>query len=815
MFKNHIKIAWRNLWRNKVFSLINIVSLAIGLSASIVIGIMVYYDISFDKFHQDGDRMYRITTAYDDPEGFIYNAGISIPLVDVVKKNFSGVKTAVYFYKFNPVNVSAKKEQTVFKLPNSVIFTEQSYFEVFQYNWLAGSQLEALSKPSEVVLTRSRAELYFPNLSSSQVIGKTLIYNDSITTTITGVVADFKERTDIIFKEFLSLETATQTNVSNRVFNDNWGGTDGSAQLWVTLNEGTSADTFHKQLEKVALEHETEESIKSGYTRHFYAQPLDDFHFSSTYVIYDGTRSAADKEVLVMLSLVALFLLLLGCVNFINLNTAQATQRAKEIGVRKTLGSSKRQLITQFLGETFLLTIFAGIFSLILSIWFINLFDDFIPDGVTIGLLMNPKLISFVVILLILVTLLAGFYPGLVLSKFQPAQVLKGQSVATGGKNTLRKFLTVFQFTIAYIFVIATFLVGKQISFLLDKDMGFKTESVVYMDTPQHDNNVNSRELLVQKLKAISQLEKVSMGGRPPASFGFNMTSFDYGTDNTKKSANVLLINGDSTYLSVYDIPIIAGRKPRNDTIFEAIINTTAVQKLGFRTPDDALNKTVTSAGTPYLITGVMSDFNHGSLKAEVQPMAFVGDLYRSWRTQFRTIHMSLPAGSGKRMSSTLARVEKAYGEVYPDTDFNLQFMDETVLQFYNKERSMSKLLNWAMGLSVLISCLGLLGLVIYITERRVKEIGIRKVLGASVLQINNLLCKDFVVLIITSFLIATPVAYWALDRWLQDFANRTELSWWVFAISGLGIVGIAIVAMSARTITAAMRNPVNSLKTE
>ncbi|NEN24283.1 FtsX-like permease family protein [Cryomorpha ignava] len=816
MLKNYFKIAFRNLWKNKLFSLINIISLAIGLSASFVIGLMVYYDFTFDNFHEDGDRMFRITSIFNDPEGGAFNSGISIPLVDVVREEFSGIETSLFFYKYSPVNVTQEKQEVKFKLPQLVIFTDQNYFDFFEYKWLAGSQNNVLSNPYEVILTKSRAEHYFPNLTPSQAIGKTLIYNDSIPVKITGVVADFIARTDIVFQEFVSLKTAAKTDVADRVFNSNWHGTDGNAQLWIKLKPLTSLASVQEQLEKTARAHETKQSIKTGETREFFTQPITDLHFNERYNIYDETRSVADKDVLVMLSLVALFLLILGCANFINLNTAQATQRAKEIGIRKTLGSSKKQLIVQFLVETFLLTVIAGIVSVILSVWLINIFDDFIAEGVNISLLTDPYLLSFVGILLLSVALLAGFYPGIILSKFHPAKVLKGQNLTARGKNGLRKFLIVFQFTIAYIFIIATFLVTKQIDFLVQKDMGFKTESIVYVETPWHDKKVDSRELLLQKLRNIPQIEKVSMGGQPPASFGFSMTSFDYTNGENETTANVLLLFGDSTYLELYDIPLLAGRMRRNDTIREAIINAITVQKLGFANNEEALNKTVLSGGTPYVITGVMADFNQGSLKGAIDPMAFVGDLYRKvWKTQFTVIHISLPMENTINLSSTLAQVEEDFKEVYPDSDFNLQFMDETVLKFYNKERSMSKLLKWAMGLSVLISCLGLLGLVIYTTERRVKEIGIRKIMGASIVQINTLLCKDFVLLIVIAFAIATPIAYWALDIWLKDFANRTTLNWWVFAVCGIAMIGLALVIMSIKTIKTAMENPVKSLRTE
>ncbi|TVZ25840.1 ABC-type antimicrobial peptide transport system permease subunit [Gillisia sp. Hel_I_86] len=815
MIKNYLKIAWRNISKHKIFSLINIISLSIGLSAALVIGMMVYYDFTFDKFHPDGDRIYRVTSKFSNPESTSFNPGVPIPLVDAVKNEVAGIETAAFFHQFKLVNVGLPQSKTEFKEQDFVVFADQKYFDLFNYKWLAGSRQHPLSNPNEVVLTDSRAKLYFPNLVPSQILGQTLTYNDSTPAVVTGIVADFKERTDIVFQEFLSLKTAPQTALNNRINNTSWHSTWGTSQLWVKLKGGTLVSGFQGQLNELALEHGDKESVKFGATREFYAQPLSNLHFNDDFGIYDINKAVADKDVLIMLSLVALFLLLLGCANFINLNTAQATQRAKEIGIRKTLGGSKRQLISQFLGETFLLTLIAGIISLFLSVWLIKIFDDFIADGISLTLLQNPYLLGFVGVLLILVTLLAGFYPGVVLSKFRPARVLKGQNIAVGGKSGLRQFLTVFQFTIAFIFIISTFLVGKQINYLINKDMGFKTESLASIQTPRKDETVENRKLLVQKLKTISQLEKVSMGGPPPASFDNSSTSFINKEGTVETQTSVKLLFGDSEYLDLYNIPLLKGRLPLNDTIREAVINLKAVEKMGFKKAEDAINKTVTSGGTPYLISGVMADFNQGSLKGEIEPMAFVGDIWRAYSTGFDVIHFSLPAGSSKNLSAILAEVENKYKEVYPADDMELQFIDETILEFYNKERSMSKLLDWAMGLSVLISCLGLLGLVIYTTERRVKEIGIRKVLGASIVQLNALLCKDFVVLILIAFAIAIPVAYWLLNDWLQDFANRTELSWWIFAGSGMVIILLALVIMSIKTIATAMQNPVKSLRTE
>lgn len=814
MFRTYLKIAWRSLWKNKVFSMINILSLAIGLSAAMVIGIIVYYDFTFDQFHPDGDRIYRVTSKFKNPEGTSYSSGISIPLVEDVDKNFTGVENSAFILTFRPYNIQVSEDNKLIKEPSFVIYADQNYFDIFDYKWLAGSDRNQLLNPNEVVLTASRAAQYFPNKKPAQIIGKTLIYNDSINASITGIVADFEQRTDLVFKEFLSLNTIKRSDRNGPYMSVNWRNTNSGAQLLVKLEKENNISTFQKQLNQTAIDHESADDIKSGSKREFYAQPFLNMHFDQYYPGFDFTSTAADKDVMLMLGLIALFLLLLGCINFINLNTAQASQRAKEIGIRKTLGSSKKQLVVQFLGETFILTLIAALCSLGLSVWLIDIFSDFIAAGITISMFADPYLLSFLSVLIILVTLLAGFYPGIVLSKFRPARVLKGETKTGKGQNGLRKFLTVFQFAISFIFIMATLLVGKQIQFLLNMDMGFKTDSIVYINTPSNVTGAESRELLAQKLQTIPQVDKVSLGGGTPVNVNYKTVFKVHGKDG-EQVADIDVVFGDSKFLDLYEIPLVAGRLPINDTISEVVLNRIAVQKLGFGSPEEALGQIVNPDSSPFEITGVMEDFHNGSLKYEINAMAFTGDIYRRFFSSFETIHMNIKAESSSNMSTILTNIKNRFDVVYPDSNISINFMDETVERFYNKERSMSKLLNWAMGLSVLISCMGLLGLVIFTTERRVKEIGIRKILGATILQINTLLCKDFVLLIIIAFTIAMPIAYWALNNWLQDFAYRTVLSWWVFAASGLGGLLVALLTLSFIAIRAAGANPVESLRTE
>lgn len=811
MFKNNFKIAWRNLWKHKLFSTINIISLAIGFSASFVIGLMVYYDLTFDKFHQDSELIFRITSNYSSPERESGNSGIAVPLIAEAKNNISGISTATGIHAAYFQKVEESESKTIFRNPENTVFTDKEYFEIFKYEWLAGSPNTAFNSPNQVVLTENRAALYFPNLNPNEIIGKGLVYNDSIPTKVTGIVANLQERTDLIFEEFYSLGTSKKTNNGDAILNPQWDNTSSRDQLFIKVSSLAVLPSINKQLADIAEAQRSDFEKAFNRKRSFYLQPLSDLHFNQKYNIFNFSQRPANKSVMIGLGCVALFLLLLGCINFINLNTAQANQRAKEIGIRKTLGSSKKQLIYQFMGETFMLTLTAALVSVVLAYWLLDIFSDFTPQGLEFALFKDPFIVSCAIILVVLVTLLSGIYPSLVLTHYKPVSVLKNQVLNTSGKPALRRFLTVFQFSIAQIFIISTILVSKQIHFMLNKDMGISTESIAYVETPWYSNTLDKEIRFEEQLKSLPDLKAIARGGASPASFNMNSTVVTYINGDNEIQSPIQIINGGKDYIKLYDIELLAGRVPLNDTIREYVINETFLNIIGFKDPNKAIGEQVKRGDQMYPIVGVVKDFNQRSLKDPIEPLAIAGDWNQS---SFGVLHFTLTNEHGN-MSSTIAKIESIYKSIYPEADFELTFMDETVERFYTQERSLSKLLNWAMGLSVLISCLGLLGLVIYTTERRTKEIGIRKVLGASIAQLNVLLCKEFLMLVGIAFVIAAPIAYYGMDNWLNNYAFKTNLSWWIFALSGFGMVLIAISIMSARTVSTALKNPVNSLRTE
>ena len=817
MLRNYLKIAFRNIWKNKTFSLINILGLSIGLSASFVIGAMVFYDLTFDKFHKDGDRIYRVTTSFEGTSGVFHNAGVTVPLAQELKNlKMDDIETVAPFFTAYPLHVENQQTGNKFKEPDFVIYTEPSYFKTFEYDWLAGDSNSALVEPNMVVLTKERAIKYFPNQELGNVVGKSLVYNDSIHATVSGIVDGFDDRTDIVFQEFISLKTAVNQDMTNVVNESGWDNSNSASQLFLKLSENAISNNVQKILTRIAKEHDEPENLHTGASKsRFMLQPLSDIHLNPNYGTFDFNDSRTTKAALKSLLLLAFILLILGCINFINLNTAQAIKRAKEIGIRKTLGSSRLQLIYQYLGETFLLTITAAVVSVFLSKWLLLLFSDFVPAGLSFDIFLNPWLLLGVFLLLCLVTVLSGFYPAIVLSKYKPVSVLKQQITPSSDKGLLRKYLTVFQFVIAQIFIIATLMVGKQLNYIMKKDMGFNTEAIAYFKTPWQDTSAVKRTRFVKRIQDLPGISSAVLAGNPPASFTTMTMGVKYIKDSTEVNSYLQLMYGTANYFDLYNLKLLAGRIPLNDSIREYVVNKSYLKEVGIENPADIVGENLKVDDDNLPIVGVMEDFNQHSLKYRVSPMAFTGSSYTGKWTQFKTIHFKLNPSEVSNWSETISSIESIWKEIYPESDFDYAFMDDTVKRFYESEQKTATLLQWATGLAILISCLGLFGLVIHTTERRTKEIGIRKILGANIFQLNFLLSKDFLKLVLIAFIIAAPIAWYGLHNWLEEFANKTELSWWVFALSGVSMVLISLLIMTIKTLNSAKSNPVKSLRTE
>ncbi len=814
MLKNYFVVALRNFWRNKLFSLINIAGLAIGISASLVIFLLVYYDLSFDHFEKDRARIYRVGSNFSSSGESMTFGDVCAPMGAAIQKELTGIDLVASFRTADEtrVTIAGPGQPLVLKKQKNLIYADARYFNLIHYTWLSGSPATALKQPYQVVLTETNAHLYYPSLAYTDVIGKSITFDDTVHATITGIVKDIPYNTDFSFKTFISYSTL-QTKRMKPMGWDSWGNTNSADQLFLVLAPGNTPARLLPQLDHLLAEHKE-------YDPHDHSkiscnlEPLANLHFDSMYDSFDNVRTA-HKPTLYGLLAVAAFLLLLACINFINLTTAQASQRAKEIGIRKTMGSQRRQLAFQFLNETFLLTVMATILSIAITPLLLKVFADFIPAEFHFSLIRQPGVILFLLLLILAVSLLSGFYPALVMSGFKPISVLKNQAQGNSAKTRsawFRKSLTVSQFVIAQIFIIATILVSRQISYALNKDLGFKKEAILYFPTNYYQPRAKVN-LLLQELHSVPGIAMLSLASDPPSTNSTWTTSMDYNDGKKTVHKDVQIKTVDSNYVKMFGLHLLAGANiTQSDTTNSFIINEAFAHDLGFREPQQALGKTLNFNDHDQRIVAVVANFHQKSLHEPIKPIVLAnGNMAAT------VINVALqPQNTSKTAwSTTIAGISKAFKSVYPDDDCDYKFVDDTIAKYYTAEKNTARLLAWATGLAIFISCLGLLGLVIYITNQRTKEIGIRKVIGASVTQIVVLLSRDFVKLIGVAILIAMPIAWWGSNKWLDNFAYRTDLSWWIFVAGGAALLLLALAVLCLRGFRAARANPVESLKSE
>jgi len=806
MLKHYLQTAFRHFRKHKLSAAINILGLSIGISAALVIFIIVKYDYSFDKYQPDNDRIFRVVT---DGDGW-KNSGVPVPFPLALQQNAGGIATVapIFTYGWNtPVTIpeNSKQPDKLFKKQEGIVCTDAGYFDIFPHKWLAGSAASAFKQPYGLVLSAERAKLYFPNVPADQLVGRTVIFNDTVKTTITGIVADLKENSDFKYDAFISLTTVYNTSLKTSFQTEQWNSTNSSNQLFVKLSSKASEAGVNKQITDIFDKHKPKDDDSKTVHR---LQALADIH---TNLDYEGQ---VNTETLRNLALLAIFLLALGAINFVNLSTAQASERAKDIGIRKTLGGLKSQLIAQFLTETFLLTTFTAVVSLALLPLLLMVFGSFIPEGLGAGyILREPMVWLFLLLLIVVVSLVAGLYPALVLTRFQPVSVLKNTVISGTGATRgswLRSTLIVSQFVIAQVFVIAVLVVNKQVQFALQKDMGFRKNAIINFRIPFNFFKPDNKGFILKnELSAMPGVQAVSLGNQSPAFAGSMETRVSYKENGKDIDLSVAQRSGDTSFLKVYQIPLIAGRNiVASDTANELLINETLARQAGFQQPAQAVGHTL-NFGSPKPIVGVMRDFNQASVRRTVAPLIYFAAPKFGYM-----MHIAL-APDPATWKKTIDQTQRAWKGIYPDVDFEYTFLDKQIEKFYKAEQQLSMLLAWSAGVAILISCLGMLGLVIFMTNKRVKEIGIRRVLGATITEIVTLLSADFAKLLLLAFAIAVPIAWWQMNKWLQSFAFHTPLSWWLFVISGLFMIIIALFIVGIRAGKAALANPANSLRTD
>jgi ABC-type antimicrobial peptide transport system permease subunit len=822
MIKNYFKIAWRNITRHKIYTTINVLGLALGICACITIYLVTKFDLSFDKFHPDGNRIYRIVGEMQNDKGEKDFLNSVIPDVAAFQNQIPGFEAKAGFIDYGEdVSIpdgdkSPKKfdNRIVGSYNTSTIITWPEYFDIFKYKWLIGDP-QTLSKPFEVVLTESRAKKYFGNIPLDQMIGKTVIYQDSLRVSVSGIIKDWTENTDFGYTDFISISTATHSFLKQRFNTEDWHSLQPHNSLvMVKLDKGVTANEVNKRF--AAYIKDNVKSQRPGTKLTMYLQPLSDIHFTKEFRRGDDGDDFRKAYMPTLYSLmgVAVFILLIAAVNFINLSTAQSIQRAKEIGVRKVLGGNRKNITFQFLAETFVLTVLAAAIAVILVNPVLALFKDYIPEGIEFHIF-NSSTLLFLFGVVIITTLFAGFYPARVLASYLPALSLKGAIPQTGTeKINLRKALIVFQFTISMVFIITAIIMGKQMNFMKSADKGFNSDAIIAVD--KWRDRDDKLKILAENVRHIHGVDKVLWQGDSPMGFGKTTFGLKFkGKDQI--IINPVIEEGDDQYISFYQMKLIAGRNiVHSDSANELIINETLARTIGFNNPADAVGKQLFSANSQaangYPIVGVVADFHQGSLHDAIEP-AIISNM-KIFRHSI-AIKLSAQGKNTKDVKTVLAAVEKEWKKIFPDVTFNYRFMNESIGFLYGQEEKIAWLVNVAMGLTIFISCMGLFGLGMFTAERRTKEIGIRKVLGASVANITTMLSRDFVLLILLSIVIASPIAWYFMKQWLQDYAYHTNISWWVFLVAGLSAIFIGLITVSFHAIKAAMANPVRSLRTE
>lgn len=801
MLKNYIKIAWRSLIRQRTFSSINILGLALGLATCLLISLYVIDELRFDRFHDKAERIVRVVFKGTSPGGRINEAHIMPPVAQALKAEFPEVEEAVRLrYGGRPIFLIGDKRF----YEEDMAFADPSLFEIFSLPLIHGDPKTALKEPNTAVISQHMAEKYF---GSTDVLGELLTIHDSnIPLEVTGVMKDIPSHSHFHFELFTSMSSfpgATSTSWMESEF-----------FTYLVLRKGVDYKELEAKLpavfEKYAGPQFPEafgmtyaEFQKSGNSPGLFLQNLTDIHLHSDFA-YD-LSAPGDIRYVYIFGSIAVFMLLIASINFMNLSTAGASKRAKEVGVRKVLGSGRKALASQFLIESVLLVFISLFLSLALLVLALPLFNELSGKTISLQSFSHFWLLPAILLFGLIVGMLAGSYPAFFLSAFKPIAVLKGHLSADKKGLSLRSGLVVFQFFISITLTFSTMVVYQQLSFMRNKKLGYDKDQVLVLQSWPLGKN---EELFRQQLLEDPRIASVTSSPYVPAGATGNNNFFVHSEEKPGEWMKTLRYDVDEHYIPTLGIELHAGRNFSSafgtDSV-SAIINETAAQIFGWK--EGALGHTLINKDHKVMrIVGVVKDFHFKSLHEKISPLVMV--------MQPNTGNLLLKAKT-KDVDQLLKSIETRYKALQPELPLSFSFLDERVNNTYAAEMKTGHLLGLFAGLTIFVACLGLFGLAMFTADQRTKEIGVRKVLGASVPSIVQLLSKDFVKLVLLALVIASPLAWWVMSRWLDDFAYRITIQWWMFGLAGFAAVLIAVVTVSFQATKAALANPVNSLRNE
>ncbi|SHF38800.1 ABC transporter permease [Pedobacter caeni] len=796
MFLLNLKIAWRNLWKNKGYTLINISGLSIGIAACLLIFIFINYQLSFDKGYKNADRIYRFVTNWSYTNYDDHSKGIPLPLIPAARNELAGLeKVAGIIKKWGIIYVKDDKGLDFIKANEPVYYTEPDFFEIFDIPWLSGKPQQALSAPNTAALSESTAIRFFG--STEKAIGKSFMLGSQKSLKVTAVFKDMPANSSFPLKIVISYATFNSKKFVN------WDGVNSNMECYALLKKGMNIADLTEPLAKFNQKYYPESRTLGRQSNAL--QPLADIHFDGKYGSF--ADAGISKTEIYGLGIIGLFLILTACINFINLATAQSVNRSKEVGVRKVIGGKRKELVVQFLTETFVITAVAMLIACILTEIAVPGMRSLFKDPTPLSLFGEPVIFLFMGGMILLVSFLAGFYPAMIMSGFSPVLAIKNKVTVNASGLSLRKILVVLQFTITIVLIVGTLVIMSQMKYLREKPLGFNKDAIAMVEMPTDSLSQAKYNTFRERLMQIPGIEMISFCQTPPSSDNITSTDFSY---NGQKNVDFELRNAkaDENYFKLFDLKLIAGKAfIKSDTTNGCVVNETFLKKMNISNPQEVIGKMLKANGFLMPVTGVVKDYNDLSLKESISPLVIYPQ-----KGEYYQLAVKLDS---KQLKSAMTKIAGLWNSTYPNYIYNANFLNDNINSYYQTEQLTGTLFKIASGVIIFISFIGLFGLISFIAAQRTREVAIRKVLGASTLELVKMLNGSFLIMVFLANLLAWPIAYLLVSHWLSAYAYRVDLSVWPFVFAFLISMTITLITVSVKSYRTAIANTIDALKYE
>ena len=795
MYKNYLKVAWRHLWRQKMYSFINVSGLTIGMTCFILIAMYIQYELSYDAHHEKADQIYRV---YQRLEGNTFRgtdlfAVSPEPLAAALMNELPEVGAATTLEIEQ--HIFGKKEHISV---HSVLYTDSNWFDIFSLKMLEGDGKKAIEDPNSILLSQTLADKFF---GENSPVGQTILLENEQLYTIKGVFEDVPANQQLIFESIVSIVNYSDYSASKGRWESN------NYSTFLTLPKGLDYKAFEKKM-KLFDKYTIPAFEAFPFTTSFRVQPIKEIHLYSSDINF-GNGSKSDIRYIYLFAAIGFIILLLAGINYMNLATARSFRRSKEVGMRKVLGAQKKQLVTQLLGESFLLTLISLVLALGLVVVLLPSFNQLLDQPIVFTIGGSQKIFWQMLLAALVIGVFSGLYPAIFMSKVSPIAAFRGNILKNVKGSTLRNILVVLQFSAAIVLTVSAVVVYQQLQYIQNKQLGYNREQVLYM--PFYHEKIGAKSHLIRsQLLSNPNIEKVAVSTNLPINTNNQGITEKWEGNNGEKKLPCYRYYVDSHFLDLYEIELLTGRNLSSnmpmDTAGSYLLNESAVEAIGW-TSESAIGKSFRDGR----VIGVVKDFHFQPMDLKIEPL-FITSRNPVFHNQYGNFSAKIQVDN---LENTLAYIQGIFKEVAPNIPFEYYFLDDSYNQLYQSEYRLGKAFNIFTALAIFIACIGLFGLISHNVALRAKEIGIRKVLGASILSIVQLLSKDFLRLVLVSVLLTTPIAWFAISRWLQGFAYRIELHWWVFLLAGGFAILIAFLTLGVQSFKAASANPIQALQNE